>query len=87
MKTTEGKGFRNGIINIPRNTRMIYIHALQSYIFNKLISERIKKYGMELCNLKRVRGCNFNKLTKIRNKKYIKIKTYYIRFLIQKIKC
>jgi len=38
-------GFRNAFDAIARNTRIIYIHAYQSYVWNKVTSDRFKKYG------------------------------------------
>lgn len=34
--------------SLPRNSRMIYGHALQSYIWNKATSRRIKEFGPEI---------------------------------------
>jgi tRNA pseudouridine13 synthase len=31
--------------SLPRNSRMIYGHALQSYIWNRVVSRRIKDHG------------------------------------------
>ena len=37
--------FKNALLAIPRNNRTMYIHAYQSYVWNKLLSFRIQKYG------------------------------------------
>lgn len=38
-------GYNNAFYKISRNTRIIYIHAYQSYVWNKVVSDRIEKYG------------------------------------------
>ena len=38
-------GYQNAFYKISRNTRIIFIHAYQSYIWNKVTSERFKLFG------------------------------------------
>ncbi|KAJ1531250.1 hypothetical protein HK096_007383, partial [Nowakowskiella sp. JEL0078] len=45
---------RNGVNNvaglnaIPRNLRLIYVHAYQSFVWNHMVSKRIKDYGLSV---------------------------------------
>jgi len=42
------KDFSNAFKTVPRNSRTLYVHSIQSYIWNKLVSKRVAKYGQNL---------------------------------------
>ncbi|ORX79103.1 tRNA pseudouridine synthase D [Anaeromyces robustus] len=49
LRTFEKMGqtnvYSNALLNIPRNLRMMYVHAYQSYIWNMAATYHIEKYG------------------------------------------
>lgn len=45
QKLREGKSEKEALLSLPKNLKMMFVHAYQSYIFNRLLSERIKQFG------------------------------------------
>ncbi|XP_044752070.1 pseudouridylate synthase 7 homolog [Coccinella septempunctata] len=43
----EKDNYVNALENIPRNMRLLYLHSFQSIVWNKMVSIRIKKYGLK----------------------------------------
>ena len=40
--------YYNAFASISKGTRFIYIHAYQSYVWNKAVSERLRRHGRKV---------------------------------------
>lgn len=45
QKLREGRSEEEALLNLPKNLKMMFIHAYQSYLFNRLLSLRIMEFG------------------------------------------
>ncbi|MET1125042.1 MAG: tRNA pseudouridine(13) synthase TruD [Archaeoglobaceae archaeon] len=50
QKLREGKSELEALLSLPKNLKLMFVHAYQSYVFNRLLSDRIEEFG----NLKEV---------------------------------
>ncbi len=41
----EGKTEEQAILRLPKNLKLMFVHAYQSYVFNRTLSERIREFG------------------------------------------
>lgn len=54
MKHLSGKNgnrrsdYQGALMNLPRNLRLMYVHAYQSFVFNSMVSERWRRWGEEV---------------------------------------
>jgi tRNA pseudouridine13 synthase len=40
--------YYNAFQNISRNTRFIYVHAYQSFVWNRAVTSRLQKFGRQV---------------------------------------
>ena len=45
QKLREGKSEKEALLSLPENLKTMFIHAYQSYVFNRVLSERVKEFG------------------------------------------
>ncbi|MEM1671796.1 MAG: tRNA pseudouridine(13) synthase TruD [Archaeoglobaceae archaeon] len=45
QKLREGKTEEKALLSLPKTLKMMFVHAYQSYIFNRLLSQRIEDFG------------------------------------------
>lgn len=45
QKLREGFDEKKALLSLPKSLKMMFVHAYQSYIFNKLLSKRIEDFG------------------------------------------
>ena len=48
LKKSGKNSFQQGFTALPKQLQVLYPHAYQSYVWNKTVSERIKRYGTEI---------------------------------------
>ncbi|KAG4301823.1 hypothetical protein PCANB_002074 [Pneumocystis canis] len=46
-KSSKSPNYAGALQKIPRNLRMMYIHAYQSYVWNFAVTERLRRFGFE----------------------------------------
>ncbi|CAI9733696.1 pseudouridylate synthase 7 homolog [Octopus vulgaris] len=46
LSSQGGNNYANALLFIPRNTRLMYVHSYQSYVWNTMVSQRIKQFGL-----------------------------------------
>ncbi len=45
QKLREGKSEREALLSLPENLKTMFVHAYQSYVFNRVLSARIEEFG------------------------------------------
>ena len=91
QKLREGKNEKEALLSLPENLKTMFIHAYQSYIFNKVLSERIKEFG----SLKVIEKGDFVDFVEFNGyysfaEDYVRVRDHNIeriKFLIEKRRC
>lgn len=42
------KAWTTALYSVPRNTRLMYVHSYQSFVWNRVVSRRLQKYGLAI---------------------------------------
>ena len=45
QRLREGKSEEKALLSLPKTLKMMFVHAYQSYLFNRLLSQRIEDFG------------------------------------------
>lgn len=48
LKRFGSDAFEQAVLSVPFSRRVMYLHAYQSYLFNRMVSLRLKKYGSKV---------------------------------------
>jgi len=92
QKIREGLDEEKALLTLPKNLKLMFVHAYQGYIFNRLVSDRIKEFK----TLKTVEEGDYADFTKLESNCYHYLMETYskvnkrtkerIKFLIKKKK-
>ena len=89
QKLREGKSEKEALLSLPLNLKMMFIHAYQSYVFNRVLSARIEEFG----NLKDIEVGDWADFVEFENGHYrfaeevVKVREHNVRrvrFLVEK---
>ncbi len=92
QKLREGKSEKEALLSLPENLKTMFVHAYQSYVFNRVLSARIKEFG----SLKIVEKGDWVDFVEFDNgyyrfgEDYVRVHEFNesrVRFLIEKRRC